>query len=145
MTEKVEVMYGDDSVEVDPRFYRIAMGMLMMGIPIMDVFQGYPGDDPDDPDAMAARALDEAAGGPNDLVSIVFPDSESMEFFSGFLIQHQLFAAEDGVPRVSGHFQLEMFDGDLEGTYSISVEPAHLPALEACLVAHTPSLSSVQN
>jgi hypothetical protein len=68
-----------------------------------------------------------------------------MEFFSGFLIQHHLFLNEDGVLQVSGHFHVEMLDGDIETTYFVSVEPAHLPALEACLVAHTPSLSSLQN
>ena len=141
MTEKVEVTVGENSVEVDQKFYRIAQSILTMGFPIMDVFEGYP----EGPEREAFMAKDAAAGEPNDLVSIVFPDSDSMEFFSGFLIQHKLFADEDGVLQVSGHFQVEMLDGDLEATYFISVEPTHLPALEACLVAHTPSLSSLQN
>jgi hypothetical protein len=135
MTEKVEVTYGDNSVEVEPRFYRIAVGMLTMGLPVMDVFQG----------GLDAVSSGGETGGPDDIVSIVFPDSDSMEFFSGFLIQHHLFLNEDGVLQVSGHFHVEMLDGDIETTYFVSVEPAHLPALEACLVAHTPSLSSLQN
>jgi hypothetical protein len=142
MTEKVEVTVGGNSVEVDQKFYRIAMGILTMGVPVMDVFEGYAGDDPD---VVAQRAEDEANGTPNDFVSIVFPDADSMEFFSGFLLQHGLFPDSDGELQVGGSFCVEMIDGDLCTTYFISVDPAHLSSLEACLVSHTPSLSSEQN
>ncbi len=142
MTEKIEVVYGGNSVEVDHKFYRIAMGIMTMGLPVMDVFEGYQGDDPD---VQAQCERDEAEGRKNDFVSIVFPDSESMEFFSGFLLQHHLFPDDDGVPQVSGHYRVDMVDGDVEATYFVSVDPQHIPALEECLVAHTPSLSAVQN
>ncbi len=142
MTEKVEITVGENSVEVDQKFYRIATGILTMGVPIMDVFEGYAGDGPE---AVAQRVEDAAQGTPNDFVSIVFPDSDSMEFFSGFLLQHRLFPGSDGEPQVDGSFCVEMVDGDLCTTYFISVDPVHLPSLEACLVAHTPSLSSELN
>lgn len=141
MTDKVEITVGENSVEVDQRFYRIAKGILTMGLPVMDVFQGYP----DGPDREAYMARDEAAGEPNDLVSIVFPDSDSMECFSVFLVQHRLFPDEGGLLQVHGHFQIEVIDDDVAATYFISVDPDHLPALESCLVAHTPSLSLAQN
>ncbi len=123
MSEKVEIVIDGHSVEVDHEFYRVATGILTMGLPIMDVFRNEG----------------------EDFASIVFPDSDSMEFFSGFLLTHNLFVDGDDPPSVSGGFQLEMLDGELSPTYLINVDDRHLQALESCLVAHTPSLSTVQN
>lgn len=121
MTDKVEVTVGENSVEVDQSFYRIATGVLTMGVPLLDVSRG------------------------DGFISVIFPDSESMEFFSEFLLTHRMFVDGDDPPSVNGGFQLEMIDGDLSPTYFINVDDLHVPAFEACLVSHTPSLSSDAN
>lgn len=120
---KVEVTVGDNSVEVDPRYYRIALGILTIGLPVIDIL------------------THEDEG----FVSIMFPDSDSMECFSSFLLVHGLFPDDSDVLEVNGSFHTEMIDGNLCSTYLVHVDLVHVLALEACLAAHTPVPAGAPN
>jgi len=120
MSDKVEVVANGLSVVVSHEFYRVAAGLLTMGLPVLDVFR------------------DEG----DDFFSIVFPSSDSMEHFSVFLLTHRLFVDGDGQnPMVNGDFSLETDGDSVSMVYLLVVEDRHFSALEECLVSHAPGLS----
>lgn len=119
--ETVEVRAGDLSVEVAPEFRHVALGVLSLGFDAVDRYRVETG------------------------VSIVFVDSEHMEGFSEFLLHHGFFRSISGEPVIHGSFFIDLDDIDGEvcaiPTYHLDVPPELLPALEACLVEHTPRSS----
>ncbi len=124
MTESmVEVIVGENSVEVDPAHYQVALGILSIGLPLLGI-EVHEGED---------------------FISMVFPDSDSMECFSSFLLVHRLFPDGSDGFEVNGSFRMEMADGDLFPAYLVHVDLVHMLALETCLVAHTPSPAGTPN
>jgi hypothetical protein len=120
---KVEVIVGGNSVEVDPSHYRVALGILTIGLPLLGI---------------------EATDG-EDFISMVFPDSDSVEYFSSFLLAHKLFPDDSGGFEVNGSFRFDSVDGDLCTSYLVHVDLVRFDELEACLAAHTPVSAGASN
>jgi hypothetical protein len=120
--EKVEVRVGDQTVEVQPKFRRVASGVLTMGFPLVDVHQA-PGEDS---------------------FCLVFLGSDETEAFADFLVIHGMFRDPDtGKAEVHGSFMMSMEEGeDPAPTYFLDVPEEHLSELESCLDAHAPVPSS---
>ncbi len=119
-------MEGDCSVEVEPRFYRVALGVLKLQVPLMDVLQEDG----------------------EDFFSLVFMDSEHLEFVTDFLLVHGMFTGfgpDPDVPGVNGSFHMHLMDGDLMPVYFLEVPEAAREALETCLMSHFPSPSGSSN
>ncbi len=125
--EKVEIVEGDFSVEVEPKFYKVALGIMKLRVPLMDVLQGE-GDD---------------------FFSLVFMDPDHLEFVAEFLLHHGMFAGplpDADIPGMTGNFHIQMHDdGDIVASYFLDIPESAQKSLETCLMSHLPSPTGALN